>query len=256
MMLIDEQTRQVRELAAPAGYFFSSGSPLAVDGDGNIVTIAYTKGTWRLVRVNTQGVLVGSYALQVSGSVFSLAVNGQNVQLVDRLNSQVQIVNFATGLSTVTTLARSRAREGVVFSDGSWLVAHDTNPDIGVTLARNGVTEFFATPSGVRYFSDVVQLDANRVVLADFGGKLVVFNATTKSYGSLIQLPFDGVMNVYFQGNTIYAISPGSGKVVLVDATTFAVRDVWSVADVMGLTPAPGGVWIMTNTSVIWRPTT
>lgn len=254
LMLIDEQTRQVREFIAPRGFSFAASSPLTIDGDGNLVTVAYaTNRTWRLVRINPQGQVVGAYAIQLDGSVYSMQVSGQHAQLVDRLNSQVQIVNFASGDSTKTVLARTRARSGFVFGDGSWLVVHDTNPDIGVSLSRGGVTEFFAAPVGVRWFSDAVQLDAQRAVLAGFGGKLAIFNAQTKSYGSIVSLPFDGVTNVYLHGNTIYAISPTAGKVAVVDATTFALRDVWSVTDVVGLAPAPGGAWVITNSAVIWK---
>lgn len=255
LMLIDEPTGQVRELAAPAGFAFSASAPLAVDGNGNLVTMAYTSNkTWQLLRVTTSGTVIGSYDLQLTGSVFSVYVNGNYAQLIDRLNSQVQLVNFATGNSTLTILSRSRAREGIVFSDGSWLVAHDTNPDIGVTLYRNGVAQFFAVPQGLRWLSDVAQLDATRVVMSDFGGNLVVFNTATNSYGPITALPFSGVTNVYSDGTTIYAISPTAGKVAVVNATTLAIRDVWSISDVVGVTPATGGAWVVTNTAAIWKP--
>jgi hypothetical protein len=253
MRIIDEATRTVRVVPPPNGYTFGLAPPTA-DGSGNLILLGMDVGGYaHVLRLNTQGTLLGDYSVTVASSVFYISARGDQVMLVDRVASQVQTINLTTGQSSLVTLANSRARAGLLLDDGSWIVIHDTSPDFGVSVRRNGVTTF--TPySGGRWLSSLVQLDAQRVLVADYSGKLVVFDSSTSKYGTTISLPFDSISSLTRQGNSIYAVSQNRSKIAVLDATTLTLRDVWSVADVVDIAPADTGVWVLTPSSAIWRP--
>jgi hypothetical protein len=251
--IINEQTGQMRRVDAPAGFSFGASLPIQADDAGNLLSVVFGQADqWRLLRMTADGVKISDYPIAL-GQVFSLATRGDHAIVVDRLAGQVQSFNLATGATSVVTLARTRPREGVVFADGSWLVIHDTNPDIGVSVHRDGVTTFSPYSYKGRWLIEVTDLGEGRVLLADFGGKLVEFDARSGTYGSAVELPFDQLTYAVSQGNQVWAISATHGQVAVLDADTLTIEDVFNFDGAQSVLPMSGDAgWLLTGKQLWW----
>jgi hypothetical protein len=256
---INETTGEERLIASPPGLDFVSSLPLQADDAGNLLAVVYGPANeLRLLSMTGEGVKIAEFSIDLS-QVFSIATRGDHVILVDRLAGQVQTLNLVTGASDVITLTHTRPREAVMFADGSWLVVHDTNPDIGVSIYRNGAVSFAPyTYKGGRWLIEVVELHGTQVLLADFGGKLVAFDAVSGSYGPSVELPFDQLTYAASDGNKIWAVSATHGKVAVLDADTLILEDVFTVDNAHLAMPVGGEAgWLVTGTqlmrlSTIW----
>jgi hypothetical protein len=107
--------------------------------------------------------------------VFSGAERGGAIILVSRVNHRVELLDLATGSSRVLTLQSDRPRVALGFDDDVWIVAHDTTPDIGLTVIRNG--QEVRGESFDDWFAALAPLDSSHALAASFNGALSVVDS-------------------------------------------------------------------------------
>lgn len=183
--VVDDAGKLVASMSAPAGQrwrqpFTPTEGGFAVNGLAN--------GSPSLIIVDSAGMPQRTVPLGPS-SIFSMAAAGGTIAAVSRLTRQVQFVTLADGSSRLVTLARDRPRLALALGT-NWIVAHDTNPDIGITLLRDDGTERFEPFDD--WFSGLVAIDPSRALTASFLGSVAIVDDS----GRLSQVRRLGIPNV------------------------------------------------------------
>ena len=162
--IIGDDAKVVRTIVASAGQ--SWRGPLVVISGGFAVYGQDVGGHAALFMVDEVGVPQKTIPIALN-SVFSLASHGREIVAVGRLTRQLQIVDIESGATQLLTLQRSRPRIAIGLG-ASWAIAHDTFPDIGITLVRGGIEQGFGPFDD--WFTQLVRLSDSQAITSSFYG--------------------------------------------------------------------------------------
>jgi hypothetical protein len=233
--IVDDQGRVTAVLSAPSGQ--SWHGPFAATESGFAIAGTNNSGASTLFVTDQAGVAQRAMPVALS-NVFSLAVQGNEVVTVGRLTRQLQIFDLSSGTSQALTLRRDRPRLAIGLGN-AWAVAHDTNPDIGVTLVRDGSEQRFESFDD--WFTGLVRVDASRAVTASYYGAV----ATLDDTGHLTAVRRTGVFNVSDAraglSGTIWITSESLGVSHRLRASDHALEGRYESAGIRSVLAFPGG---------------
>ncbi|MCA9049130.1 MAG: hypothetical protein KDA89_10410, partial [Planctomycetaceae bacterium] len=209
-----------------------SVSESAGHAEGYVLLQDDVSGSSWLAKVNPDGEVLRTAELNLR-LPHSLAVTGDRVAVVDRLHSEVELIDVSDGTQRVYTLSHYRARAAAFLGNGDLVVVHDTNPDIGVSVIRGDTVQFYAQPYA-RWLSAVAAIDNDRAALLCFNGTIRIFNSRTGLVERTIALPFDRPTDIKVVGPRLAVASPSRGLIAIVDPDT-GRSDVWSAPSVTTL---------------------
>ncbi len=233
--VIDDQARVTAVLSAQSGQ--SWRGPFEVTEGGFAVVGTNSSRAATLFVTDLAGVPQQAMAIALR-DVFSLAARGNEVVAVGRLTGQLQIFDLGSGTSQLLDLSRDRPRLAIGLGN-SWAVAHDTNPDIGVTLVSNGSEQRFESFDD--WFTALVRVDASRAVTASFYGAV----ASVDDAGHLTAVRRTGVISVSDARaglpGTIWITSESLGISQRLRASDFALDGHFDAAGIRSVLAFPGG---------------
>jgi hypothetical protein len=216
--VVDDRGSVTTVLAAPAGQTWRA--PFLPITDGFVINSVQAGGQPRLTVTDSAGIVQRTVPLN-TGSLFSLASAGDTVLAISRLTRQLQFVDLGTGGSRIVTVNRDRPRLAVALGS-SWIVAHDTTPDIGITLIRNDVAERFEAFDD--WFVGLVAGGTTQALTASFLGSV----ATVDADGRLGQVRRLGIPNVsrasVGRGQTVWLTSESLGFAHRIHRSSFAIE--------------------------------
>lgn len=171
MLVTYHQVLEAKALRIPG---FNPIGPLAFAPDNALLVIGNFRGRYALAEIGLGGKLLRNYPLAALGTVFSFSRHGRHVLLVDRLAGKFGILNLDSGRLTIHDSLRARPRAGRMFGDDRMILIHDTNPDNGYSLWRDGrMTGFVSTAGLAGYPTSIKIVQGHIAVISFFGGNVI-----------------------------------------------------------------------------------
>jgi hypothetical protein len=243
--IISSGAAQTAEFQPPQGESWLP--PLISTADGGIALVARASdGVETLLHLDRQGTVVGRHPISI-GAVFSGAEQGGRVLLVSRLNRKLQFIDLPGNQTKVLSLQRDRARVAASIGADRWIVLHDTNPDIGITLLvgeqESGFHPFDDWFTGVAY-------DASRgAITASFNGSV----ALVSSEGRIVRSRRTGLASVSNlqpgSNDTVWVTSENLGEAHRIRAGNFAIDARYRRSGLRSIGALPGTDQLWTTTA-------
>jgi hypothetical protein len=183
---------------------------------------------------------------------FSLAASDKTLAVTDRINGEIEFIERDTGESRLVVLDRYRPRSGVFTPSGEFVVVHDTNPDVGVSVISGNTVKFYPQLY-TRWLSEIEVVDNDRVALLGYNGSIRIFNVRTGIVERTYTLPFDRPTDFRIvQGHFVVA-SPSHGKVVVVEMSSGKITEIWQTPSVTSLISDGSSVWVVDPFNITQR---
>jgi hypothetical protein len=235
IQIVDSSAAVERELRPPSG---ESWLPPMAAMPGGLAFVARGLSEESLLQVDRTGAVIDRERILVP-SVFSAAAGDDSLVLVSRLYGKLQFMDRTTRQTHVLTLSRGRPRLAVPHGAGDWVVLHDTNPDIGITLIHASVEAGFDPFDD--WFVGAVKSANHGTVSASFNGAL----ARVDSDGHLAGVRRTRLTAVSDLregiGDTAWATSENLGVAHRVQLTSLAVDGRYARSGVRLVGALPGG---------------
>jgi len=205
--IFDSSAIQLAEFRPPVGETWVP--PLITASTRGLLFVSRrSSGAEELLYLDRQGAVVGRFPINI-GPVFAAVESDGTAMLISRINRKVQFFDLATGQTQSLRLQHDRPRLAARLGADSWVVLHDTTPDIGVTLLRMGQEAAFDPFDD--WFSGVVGATRRGVVTASFNGSLGIINSVGR-LGNVRRTGIGSLSDLRIGNNdTIWATAENSG---------------------------------------------
>lgn len=207
-------------------------------------SLTKSDGSRHITSIDIHGNEVSSLSLQGGMSpLFSLRTYGGIINAISRLNGMVQFFDTESGSSYVIHLSHMRPRYGIGISNGEWLIIHDTNPDIGITVGRNDQESSFVPYGKVihAHLSDIIPWNDSYSVAVSFAGDIALVNPGGAPI-KVLAMPIGDVIAVRDMGDgTAWMLSTGQGEALQVSIPDFRIQSKLNIDNVQELLPIPRG---------------
>ncbi|MGB9430496.1 MAG: hypothetical protein WCC11_11590, partial [Gammaproteobacteria bacterium] len=171
--------------------------PLTSGPDNTLLVIGNYHGDYSLLQINLDGQLLQHYALTEFNSIFSISRRGRHVLLVDRLAGKFGILDLDSGKLVIQDSVYARPRAGLLFNDRRMMLIHDTNPNIGYSLWRDGkMSGFVSTAWLAGYPTDIATVDGRVAVISFFGGNIINVNPVNNDILHHVSMPDEHLMSL------------------------------------------------------------
>jgi hypothetical protein len=208
MVMLNESAETTAEFLPQQNEIWRA--PLTTAPDGGFTAVKWLgQAGYRLVHFDGHGAIVNEYPVEIP-AVFSGKEADGIVLLISRLTKRLQFTDLRNGTSVVMALSHDRPRAGVQLATGRWAIIHDTDPDIGISLIRNGQEEGFVPYDD--WYSAITETSVGGAVAVSFNGTI-----STLSPGGGVSrrqaTEFEGLLHVHpgFQGR-VWVTSENQGR--------------------------------------------
>ncbi len=217
--LYDASGRQTAEFRPATG---DSWLPplVATTGGGMALVARRGTGVEDLLHLDRSGAVIGTHRIDV-GPVFAAFEKDGTAVLVSRLNRTLQFVDLSSAQKSVLPLQRDRPRIVARTGQDTWIVLHDTTPDIGITLVRGGQEAGFHGFDD--WFTGLVDTVSRGPVTASFNGSLAVIGADGR-IGSVRRSSLQSLSDLRpGTGDTVWATAENLGEAYRIRVADLAV---------------------------------
>jgi hypothetical protein len=167
--------------------------------------------------------------------------------LVSRFNRTLQFVDLSSSQKSALTLQHDRPRIAARTGSDTWIVLHDTSPDIGITFVRGGQEARFHAFDD--WFTGLVDTASRGPVTASFNGALAVIGADGR-IGSVRRSALRSLSDLQpGTGETLWATAENLGEAYRVRVADLEVDGRYRRSGIRRIGALPGSNLLYSTTA-------